>query len=119
MAESDREIVRTAVEQEQIDFDQSIYLQVQNFRMQQRQLAIAAKADTVAQKGFDISKQRYLIGNVDIINLRDAQSSSDNARINFISSLRTYWVNYYELRKLTLFDFKNKEEISIDFEKLR
>lgn len=119
MAESDREIVRTAVEQEQIDFDQSIYLQVQNFRMQQRQLTIAAKADTVAQKGFDISKQRYLIGNVDIINLRDAQSSSDNARINFISSLRTYWVNYYELRKLTLFDFKNKEEINIDFEKLR
>ncbi|MCF8364639.1 MAG: TolC family protein [Bacteroidales bacterium] len=119
MAESDREIVRTAVEQEQIDFDQSVYLQVQNFRMQQRQLAIAAKADTVAQKGFDISKQRYLIGNVDIINLRDSQTSSDNARLNFIRSLQTYWVNYYQLRKLTLFDFKKKEEITIDFDKLR
>jgi len=119
MAESDREIVRTSVEQERIDFDQNVYLQVQNFMMQQRQLSIAAKADTVAQKGFDISKQRYLIGNVDIINLRDAQSSSDNARINFISSLQTYWVNYYELRKLTLFDFKMRKEISIDFEKLR
>ncbi len=119
IAESDREIVRTSVEQERIDFEQSVYLQVQNFMMQQRQLAIAAKADTVAQKGFDISKQRYLIGNVDIINLRDAQSSSDNARINFIQSLKTYWVNYYQLRKLTLFDFKINNEISIDFDKLR
>lgn len=119
MAESDREIVRTAVEQERIDFEQDVYLQVQNFMMQQRQLEIAAKADTVATKGFEISKQRYLIGNVDIINLRDAQSSSDQSRINFIQSLQTYWRNYYELRKLTLYDFREQEDISIDFEKLR
>ena len=119
MAESDREIERTAVEQERIDFEQNIYLQVQNFMMQHRQLNIAAKADTVAQKGFDIAKQRYLIGKIDIINLRDAQSSNDNSRINYIKSLQTYWQNYYKLRKLTLFDFKQSSEISIDFDKLR
>lgn len=119
MAESDREIERTAVEQERIDFEQDVYLQVQNFMMQQRQLEIAAKADTVATKGFEISKQRYMIGNVDIINLRDAQSSSDQSRVNFFQSLRTYWRNYYELRKLTLYDFHERHDISIDFEKLR
>jgi outer membrane protein TolC len=119
MAESDREIVRTSVEQERIDFEQDVYLQVQNFMMQQRQLAIAAKADTVAKKGFDIAKQRYLIGRIDIINLRDAQSSNDNSRINFIRSLQTYWRNYYQLRKLTLYDFKTNSEISIDFDKLQ
>ncbi len=119
IAESDREIERTAVEQERIDFEQNVYLQVQNFMMQHRQLANAAKADTVAKKGFDIAKQRYLIGKIDIINLRDAQSSNDNSRINFIRSLQTYWRNYYQLRKLTLFDFRQSSEISIDFEKLR
>ena len=119
IAESDREIIRTAVEQERIDFEQNVYLQVQNFLMQQRQLEIAAKADTVAQKGFDIAKQRYLIGRIDIINLRDAQNSNDQSRINFIRSLQTYWINYYELRQLTLYDFKRSEDISIDFEKIR
>jgi len=119
IAESDREIVRTAIDQERIDFEQNIYLQVQNFMMQQRQLAIAAKTDTVAQKSFDIAKQRYLIGRIDIINLRDAQSSNDNSRLNFVRSLQTYWNNYYQLRKLTLFDFMKNEEISIDFELLR
>ena len=108
-----------AIEQERIDFEQNVYLQVQNFMMQQRQLAIAAKADTVARKGFDIAKQRYLIGKIDIINLRDAQSSNDNATISFIRSLQDYWINYYQLRKLTLFDFRANQEISIDFEKLR
>lgn len=119
IAESDREIVRTAVEQERIDFEQDVYLQVQNFIMQQRQLEIAAKADTVARKGFNIAKQRYMIGKIDIIDLRDAQMSNDNSRIDFIRSLQQYWLNYYELRKLTLYDFKRSKEISIDFDKIR
>ncbi len=119
IAESDREIQRTAVEQERIDFDQSVYLQVMNFKMQQRQLTISAKADTVAQKGYDISKQRYLIGKIDIIDLTTAQINGDNARISYARSLQDYWINYFQIRKLTLFDFMKKEEIGIDFEKLR
>ena len=73
----------------------------------------------IPAKSFDIAKQRYLIDKIDIINLRDAQSSNDNATISFIRSLQDYWINYYQLRKLTLFDFKDNNEISIDFEKLR
>jgi outer membrane protein TolC len=119
IAESDREIIRTAVEQERIDFDQSVYLQVMNFKMQQRQLAIAAKSDTVAQKGFDVSKQRYMIGKISITDLNVALSDKDNSRISYIRSLQNYWINYFQIRKLTMFDFKTGSEISIDFEKIR
>jgi len=119
IAESDREIIRTAVEQERIDFDQSVYLQVMNFKMQQRQLAIAAKSDTVAQKGFDVSKQRYMIGKISITDLNVALSDKDNSRISYIRSLQNYWINYFQIRKLTMFDFKTGNEISIDFEKMR
>ncbi len=119
VAESDREIVRTTVEQERIDFDQDVYLQVMNFLMQQRQLEIAAKADTVGQKGFKVSKQRYMIGKISITDLNTAQTNSDNARVSFARSLQEYWVNYYQIRQLTLYDFKRNHEISIDFDKLR
>jgi outer membrane protein len=119
VAESDREIVRTAVEQERIDFDQSVFLKVMDFKMQQRRLEIAAKSDTVAQKGFEISRQRYMIGKVSITDLTVAQNNSDNSRVNYIRSLQNYWLNFYQIRKLTLFDFKTKKEISIDFEQLR
>jgi outer membrane protein len=119
VAESDREIVRTAVEQERIDFDQSVYLQVMDFRMQQRRLEIAAKSDTVAQKGFEISRQRYMIGKVSILDLTTSQTSSDASRISYIRSLQRYWINYYQIRKLTMFDFLENREISINFELLR
>jgi len=119
VAESDREIVRTAVEQERIDFDQSVFLQVMDFKMQQRRLEIAAKSDTVAQKGFEIARQRYMIGKVSITDLTMAQNNSDNSRVSFIRSLQNYWINYFQIRKLTMFDFVENREISINFELLR
>ncbi len=119
VAESDREIIRTAVEQEQIDFEQSVYLEVMNFKMQRRQIEIAAKADTVAQKGYKVSKQRYMIDKISITDLNVAQSDKDNSQIGFIRALQDYWINYFRLRQLTLFDYKNSREISIDFDKMR
>jgi len=119
IAQSDREIIRTAVEQEEIDFEQSVYLEVMNFKMQQRQLEIAAKADTVAQKGFKISKQRYMIDKISITDLNLAQVNKDNSQISFIRTLQDYWINYFRLRQLTLYDFKTLQEITIDFDKIR
>ena len=119
VAESDREIIRTAVEQEQIDFEQNVYLEVMNFKMQQRQIEIAAKTDTVARKGYEVSKQRYMIDKISITDLNVAQSDKDNSQIGFIRALQDYWINYFRLRQLTLFDYKNSREISIDFDKMR
>lgn len=119
VAESDRELVRTAVEQERLDFDQSVFLQVMDFKMQQRRLEIAAKSDTVAQKSYEISRQRYLIDKVSITDLTTAQINSDNSRVSYIRSLQNYWINYYLIRKLTMYDFLDKKEISINFELLQ
>ncbi|OYT13021.1 MAG: hypothetical protein B6I19_07290 [Bacteroidetes bacterium 4572_114] len=119
VAESDREIIRTSVEQEQIDFEQNVYLEVMNFKMQHRQIEIAAKADTVAQEGYKVSKQRYMIDRISITDLNVAQNDKDNSQIGFIRALQDYWINYYKLRQLTLFDYKNSREISIDFDKMR
>lgn len=118
IAESDREILHQSIEQERIDFNQQVYLQIQDFRMQRRRLEIAAKADTVARKSYEIARQRYLNDRVSITDLTMAQINSDNARISFFRSLQNYWVNYFQIRKLTMYDFLNGREISVRFEDL-
>lgn len=105
MAESSRELTKTSVEQEQIDFDQEVNLKVKQFNMQQNQLMIAARSDTVALKRYEVTKQRYLIGKIGIIELNLAQTEKDNAALGYISALHSYWRNFYELRRLTHFDF--------------
>lgn len=115
MARSGQELVRTSVEQERIDFDQNIFLKVMQFGMQKKQLYIAAKADTVAQKRFDVTQQRYMIGKVnDVRELNNAQLDNDNAKKGYYSALKNYWINYYELRKLTLYDFRKNSRIVFD-----
>lgn len=112
MAESNLELVRTSIEQERTDFEQSIFLKVMQFNMQKNQLYIASKADTVAQKRFDVTQKRYMIGKVnDILELNNAQIDNDNARIGYYNALKTYWSSYYELRRLTLFDFRDNRKI--------
>ncbi len=118
MAQSSQEVVRTQVEQARIDFEQNVFLEVMQFTMQYDQLAIAAKADTIAQKRFDVTRERFLIGRIDVRDLNDAIREQDIARRSYISALRNYWRFYYNLRRLTLYDFERDIRLTEDFDDL-
>jgi outer membrane protein TolC len=115
VAQSNYELEQTSVEQDVIDYQQSVFLSVMQFNMQKTQLYIAAKADTVAQKRYDVTQKRYMIGQVnDVLELSNAQIDNDNARKGYYQALRSYWENYFELRKLTLYDFKKEQMLIFD-----
>lgn len=119
VAESNFELEQTSVEQEIIDFEQNVFLTVMEFNMQKDQLFIAAKADTVAQKRYDVTQKRYMIGQVnDVLELNNAQIDNDVNRKGYYSALRSYWVNYYELRKMTLYDFLNDKMLIFDIREI-
>jgi len=119
LAQSQEELVFTSIEQEQIDFEQNIFLQVMQFNMQENQLRIAAKSDTVAQKRYDVTAKRYMIGKVnDILDLDKAQIDNDRAVKGYYQALHTYWRSYYQLRKATLFDFERDMPILFDINEI-
>ncbi|MCX6269502.1 MAG: TolC family protein [Bacteroidetes bacterium] len=115
MAQSQEDIVKNSVEQEAIDFQRNVYLKAVQFNMQQNQMTIAAKSDTVARKSYEVTKGRYLIGKMnDILDLNNAQIETDNSEKNYYFALHTFWRSYYELRKLTLFDFQTNEPLKFE-----
>ena len=67
---------------------------------------IAAKADTVAQKRFEVALSRYVIGRIAPDNLFLAQNEKDQATTAYVQAQRAYWAAYYTLRKVTLYDFE-------------
>jgi outer membrane protein TolC len=71
-----------------------------------KQVAIAAKSDTIGLRRFEVAKQRYLIGKIDIPILFIAQSEKDNARRANVQTQWDYWSTYYRVRRLTLYDFE-------------
>ncbi len=119
MAESNQDLVETAVDQDIIDFNQNVFINVMEYNMQKNQLIIAAKSDTVAQKRFDVTQKRYMIGKInDVLELSLAQVDNDNAKIGYYQALNTYWKSYFEVRRLTLYDFSRDMPISVDVDKL-
>lgn len=120
MAQSQQEVVKNSVEQDIIDFQRNIYLKVIQFNMQQNQILIAAKSDTVAKKSYDVTKARYLIGKiVSILDLNNAQIETDNSQKSYYFALQTFWRSYYEIRKMTLFDFRDNIPLSFDIKDIK
>ncbi|HEX5437718.1 MAG TPA: TolC family protein [Gemmatimonadaceae bacterium] len=76
-----------------------------------RQVGLAAKADTVGQKRFEVAKERYVIGKIGISDLYIAQNEKDAARVAYVQALQGFWLAYYNLRKLTLYDFTTDQQI--------
>ncbi|WP_318347249.1 TolC family protein [Aquipluma nitroreducens] len=118
MAESTREVANARIKQSRIDFEQNIFQSVMEFNLQAEQVRNAAKADTVAQKGYDVTFQRFLIGKVDVTKLNIARTDRESARKAYISAVKTYWSYYYQLRMLTLFDFIKNEDLTAEYDKI-
>lgn len=118
MAESNREVVNASVKQAHIDFEQNIIQAVMEFNLQAEQVQNAAKADTVAQKGYEVSFQRFLIGKVDVTDLNISRNNLESARKAYISEVKTYWNYYYRIRMLTLYDFMKREPLTAEYEKI-
>ncbi len=115
MAQSYEDVVKTEVEQLRSDFDQNVFLQVMQFNLQDDQLVIAAKADTIAAKRYEVTKQRFLIGKIDVLDLNVALEEKDVARRGYVQALRNYWDYFYSLRILTLYDWLQDERLEQDF----
>jgi outer membrane protein TolC len=105
MATSTLELTKVNVEQQKIDFEQQVFLDIMQFNMQDEQLVLAAKTDTISRTRYDITKQKFMLGSLDVLKLNDALAQKDKAITNYMSALRTYWNYFYNVRKTTLWDF--------------
>lgn len=117
VAKSNREVVLSKIRQEQMNFNQDIFLLVEHFNNQAQQLSIAKEADIIAQQRYKTSIETFLIGKINTLDLNDAQNSKDQARQKHISELYNYWSYFYQIRSLTLWDFERDTELEADFER--
>lgn len=118
MAKSSLELAQVQSDQAIVDFQQNLYLDVEQFNLQAEQVATAAKSDTVAMKRYEVTKQRFLIGKIDVLDLNDADTRKDENRRAYVQSLQNYWNYFYNLRALTLFDFINRRPLETDYDEL-
>ena len=105
IAASNLELTKVSIEQERVNFERDILIRVQQFDLVRNQVKLAKRAYEAGIKREDITRKRYLIAKIGITELNIAISEKEQARRNYVSALQNFWLAYYELRTLTLYDF--------------
>jgi outer membrane protein TolC len=118
LALSREEVAKAQVEQAMIQNRQDILIKVMRFNKQNVQCRTSAEADSIARISYNISQERFRNGTISILELNDAQTRKDNAVQRYISDLGSYWKYYYDIRKVSLYDYLTGKEISVNFESL-
>ena len=118
MAKSSLELAEVQSRLSQIDFDQNLTLDVEQFNLQSNQVAIAAKSDTVAARMYEVTKARFLIGKISVLELNNADTRKDTNRRAYVQALQNYWTYFFNMRNLALYDFLNRKPLETEYDKL-
>lgn len=118
MAKSNLNVARFSVEQSVTDLEQDVVMTVSDFNVQQNLISSAREAMKLATMAYESTKERFIIGKADISSLTLSHNRLNVAQKNYISALRDYWLSYFKLRKLTLFDFEKNTALAYEFDNL-
>lgn len=99
---------------EQAQFDLQVQNIVAEFRQLRDQVVLAELSKDIGDRRYEVARNRYRIGQIDITNLFIAQNERDAAQRGYIQAIRNYWISVYNLRRLTLYDFEDDVIINHD-----
>jgi outer membrane protein TolC len=111
---ANKKLTDYVIAQNEVTFEQDIMTLVRQFELLRLQIEITRKADQVAAERYNVAQNRYLIGKIDITNLNIALNEKDDAKRAYIAALQSFWASYYQLRRLTLFDFATRSQLYRD-----
>lgn len=118
IARSNRDVTESRLRQETMNFNQNLFILVEQFNNQQAQLQIATDADRIAQKRYSTNVETFMVGKISTLDLNDSQVKKDEARQQLINELYLFWNYYYQLRSLTLWNYATGTGIDTDIEKI-
>lgn len=116
MAKNNLNVVRIAARQEEITLEEDVMMTVSDFNVQQELITSAEEALDLAELAYDETRKRFIIGKADISSLTLALNRQQEAQKNYITALQNYWLSYYKIRKLTLYDFDSGFSLSERFD---
>lgn len=113
IAKANQQLIESTVNQNKLIFLQEISMEIKRIPILVDQIKLTLRTSEIAEKRFLSLKSRSLVGKISITDLNIAIAEKDIALKNYFESLRRFWISYYKIRMLTLYDFE-KESILIN-----
>lgn len=116
IARNNLNVTQISARQEELTVEEDVIMTVGDFNIQQALIVSAEEALDLAIMAYAETKQRFMIGKVDINSLTLSLNRQQDAQRNYISALQNYWLSYYKIRKLTLHDFVTGVSLASEFD---
>ena len=93
------------------DTELDVMLTVNDFNEQQTIVEDSQEALDIAEDAYNQTLLRFIKAQASTTDLSLAQTNWLTAQQNKIASLQNYWITYYRLRRLTLYDYQQRQVI--------
>lgn len=117
-AEANLQLAKVQVEQEHEEYLQDIRKQVMQFAYQAELCRTAQRARDISSERYEMTRRRFEAGTISVTDLNTAMQEAESAKSKYVDQLQTYWVDYYTLRRATLYDWQNHAQLTADYTKL-
>ena len=118
MARPQHQITEVTSQQTLQRFEQNAVTGAVAFNLQKARIEAAAVSDTLALESYELTMARFRTGKVNVLQLTSSQTAKDRARVQYIQTLAEYWISYYTLRRLTLYDFEKGRKLEFKEEEM-
>ena len=118
VAQSKSRVTQSRLRQENMEFSQNLYILIERYGNQRRQLEIARKADEIAYRRYRTNVETFMIGKISTLDLNDSRVKKDEARREYVNQLYLFWYYYFQIRSITVWDFATDAPIMADFDLL-
>lgn len=114
VAKSQQKVVEANAEKTVNSLREEITYKVLQFNKQGAQCGISLEAARVAEARYESAKQRFVNGTISVMELNNAQAEMNSAKQRYLRDIGNYWLYYYSLRRLTLYDYITDRPLEAD-----
>jgi hypothetical protein len=112
VARNELNVVRTEAKEEELSLEEEVLMTVNDFNVQCHMITSAQEALDLAVMAYEQTCRRFIIGKSDVNSLTLSLNRQQEAQKNYINALQNYWLSYYKIRRLTLFDFASGRSLT-------
>lgn len=93
------------------NIEQEVRNLVSNLTSSLKRLQLLEKNLTIAEKSFEITRQRFSDGDIDSQSLALERNRLNNAYVSHLNAYINYQMQLADLMRRTFYDFKNNREV--------
>ena len=118
VAKSQLDVINMTLEQQTQEWYQNLLMKVSRFNLMGHQCLTSKEADKIGKERYQTARNRFTNGTISITELNTAQDNMDNSSLQYLEKIGDFWVVYYEICRLSLYDYINKSDLIKDYDSI-